>query len=615
VKQTVSSYLKTKDRHGVSTKSKRKPTTHVTHLMPPLKGLSRFSELNESDPRYASSLTNWIVETDRITVRPGYIKFGEIPTHTPISSLVPYQSDSQRFIAAADRKFYDTSGTVISSGWNNDYWAWTMFSNLGAIDYTVMVNGSDGVVSWDGLNNPDGAPVTVTDITKTNPARVVVAAADIGKFTNGMNVYISGAAGDFKVCNGNQVITSVGSPANSFTLPGINLSAATTTFTGPVQAIPRGSFVRENVTAPPGEVWINPLRLDKVYAHMNRLFFADSDNMAVYYLPVQQKSGELKVLPLNAIFRRGGHVQALHSWSVDGGAGMDDGLVVFTSNGECAIYQGVDPATDWSLVGVFRFDSPMSKTSVINFGGDLYVMISSGFVPLTTLIRAETENLGKEDLNVMNEFEQIALGHRDDYGWGVILNSHSNHAICNMPTGNGQYQQMVRMMPDKVWTKWTGVPARCWLWFDNKAFFGSEDGKIYRAGPEYLTDDGNSIKADVRFAWSSYRTPAKKNFTMVKLYVITDGQPQPYIDMEVDYNELRNPINQPEISTGPGGGAAWNTATWDVDYWAAMSLPKPNWQGITGLGRVGAPHVHVEITGCVFSITGLDVLFESGGWL
>jgi hypothetical protein len=414
---------------------------------------------------------------------------------------------------------------VLGAGpYGSNDWSWTSFANLSSVDFTIMVNGVNGVVSWDGT-----------------------------------------------------------------------------------------TFVAEAVTAPAGEAWVLPAQFDKVLSHMNRLWFADSQNLALYYLPVQQKTGAVFLMPLNAIFKRGGYIVSINTWSVDGGSGMDDALVVFTSNGECAIYSGVDPASDWKLVGVFRFDAPMSKNSVINFGGDLYVMISTGLVPMTTLIRAETENLGKADLNVMNEFDVMAKNHRADFGWGVMLNHATNHAICNMPLGNGTYQQMVRRMPDQVWVKWTAVPSRCWGWFNNHAYFGSDDGKIYIGGSEYLTDNGASIKASVRFAWSSYKTPAKKNFTMVKLYIITDGQPRPYIDMEVDYDELRQPLNQPELSSGPGGGAVWNTAPWDTSDWSLVAVPKPNWQGVTGLGRVGAPHVHVDVLGCTFSITGLDVIYEMGG--
>jgi len=345
---------------------------------------------------------------------------------------------------------------------------------------------------------------------------------------------------------------------------------------------------------------------------MNRLWFADSDNLAIYYLPIQQKAGAVELFPLDVMFKRGGHVEALATWSLDGGVGLDDALAIFSSNGEVAIYSGVDPESDFKLVGVFRFDSPMSKNSLINFGADLYVMVGSGFVPMTTLIRAETEVLGKSDQSVIEEFQEISKNHRDDFGWSVILNSHTGHAICNMPIGQGKYQQMVRKMPGQVWSKWTDIPARCWGWLNNHAYFGSDTGGIYLGGTEYLNDNGAAINADVRFAWSSFKSAAKKNFKMLRLYTLTDGLPRPFMDLEVDYDNSP-PTNQPEPTTGPSGGGDWNTATWDVDSWAQNTIPRQNWQGITGLGRVGAPRIRVAVSGATFSITGVDVIYELGG--
>jgi hypothetical protein len=515
--------LPLKNRKGTPVRAKGQPAAKVAHFSAPLKGLSREAELNEIDPLLASVLTNFIVEDDRITVRPGTLKIGEIAAATPISTLIPYYGGPSELAAASGDKIYDLSGTEIGSGYGGDDWAWTSYSDLSDTDYTIMVNGVAGVVSWDGL-----------------------------------------------------------------------------------------TFVTEAVTAPAGETWIDPLKFDKVHSHMNRLWFADSQNLAVYYLPVQQKSGELELVPLNAIFRRGGSIRAIYSWTLDGGLGMDDAIVIFSSNGEAAIYSGVDPASDFKLVGLFRFDAPMSKDSIINFGGELYVMISTGMVPMSTMIRAETDQLGKADKNVMKEFEDISKSHRDLFGWQTMLNHHSNHAICNMPLGNGKYQQLVRKMPHQIWMKWADAPARCWGWLNNHAYFATDDGKIYLMGSEYLSDDGAVIRADVRFAWSSYKSVTKKNFKMIRLYSITDGLPRPYMDLEVDYNNLP-PTNQPEVTAGPSGEAEWDLAIWDVDDWASITQPKQNWQGVTGLGRVGAARVRINVLGCTFSISGVDVLYELGG--
>jgi hypothetical protein len=523
---TPSGLLELKKPRGTPTRAlnKGRPAARVAHVGAPLKGLSRHAELGDADPQLASILTNWVVEDDRITVRPGYIKLGQIAANTPISTLIPFYGTPQKLAAASGGKIYDIAGAQIAAGpYGGDDWSWTSFANLSSVDYTVMVNGHDGVVSWDGT-----------------------------------------------------------------------------------------TFAAEAVTAPAGATWVLPAKLDKILSHMNRLWFADSDNLAVYYLPVQQKSGALLLLPLNALFKRGGNIAAMATWSIDGGAGLDDALAIFTTNGECAIYQGVDPASNFQLVGVFRFDAPMSKNSLINFGGDLYLMISTGFVPMTTLLRAETEQLGKSDLGIMQEFDGVSKNHRDDFGWQVILNHHTNHAICNMPLGGGKYQQVVRLMTGAVWMKWADIPSRCWGWLNNHAYFGTDTGGIYLGGSEYLNDNGAAINADVRFAWSSYRSAAKKNFKMMRLYTITDGLPRPFMDLEVDYDNTQ-PTNQPEITLGPTGGGVWNTATWDVDYWAQSTQPKQNWQGITGLGRVGAARIRVSVSGCTLSISGLDVIYELGG--
>ena len=520
-------FLALKNRKGspVRALNKGRPAARVAHISAPLKGLSRLAELSDGDPMQASILTNWIVLDDRISIRPGYIKLGQIAGNLPISTLIPYYGTPQKLVAAAGGHMWDLSGARYTDMGpaGSDDWAWTSFSNLSSVDFTVMCNGVDGVHSWDGT-----------------------------------------------------------------------------------------TFVHETITVPAGETWILPAKFDKVLSHMNRLWFADSDNLAIYYLPVQQKTGAVELFPLDVLFKRGGHIEALATWSIDGGVGLDDALAIFSSNGEVAIYSGVDPESDFKLVGIFRFDSPMSKNSIINFGGDLYVLTGSGFIPMTTLIRAETETLGKSDMNVIEEFQEISKSHRDDFGWSVTLNSHTGHAICNMPTGQGKYQQMVRKMPGQVWAKWTDIPARCWGWLDNHAYFGSDTGGIYLGGTEYLNDNGAAISADVRFAWSSFKSVAKKNFKMMRLYTLTDGLPRPFMDLEVDYDNTP-PTNQPEITTGPSGGADWNTATWDVDFWAQSVIPRQNWQGITGLGRIGAPRIRVSISGAAFSITGVDVIYELGG--
>ena len=344
---------------------------------------------------------------------------------------------------------------------------------------------------------------------------------------------------------------------------------------------------------------------------MNRLFFADTTNLAIYYLPIQQKTGEVKVLPLNAVFRRGGSIRAMYTWTLDGGAGMDDTLVIFSSNGECVIYKGTDPDTDFQLVGIFRFDAPMSKHSVAQYGGELYVLMSTGLVPMSTMLRAETEQLGESEKSVTSLFLRNAIDFRTDQGWQTFFNPSTGRMFCNIPQGAAnRYKQMIRHMPKAVWSTFEDIPARCWNWMDPFVFFGDDSGNIYEMHPLHFNDDGKPIRVDVQMAWSLFKTPVKKHFLALQTYLTSDGSPRPIIDMKVDYDYSLG-VNTPdiaEISTG----ALWDTAEWDVDFWAPGNRSITIWNGISPLGHVGAIRLTTLVQNSTFAVNGWDVVYEEG---
>lgn len=591
----------------------KRQVASLKHVSAPLKGLSLSSKLTAGDPLTATVLDNWIVEEAQIKCRPGTRLIYTYPTPKPVETMVPFYGQPDKIAAAVDGKLILLDGTVIKDGFTGNDWSWTSFSNLSAADYTVMVNGVDGVWSWDGNEVPDPGPVGVVNLTNANPAVCTVSPTDIGKFSNGMVATIAGATGvGMTNANGPQLISSVGTPANSFTLVGVDTSTGSAPQTIGVMADPPGSMMKELITAPPGEPWVVPDQLNIVLSHMNRLWFADSANLAVYYLPIQQKSGQLAVLPLNALFKRGGSIRAMYTWTTDGAINLTDQLVIFSTNGECVIYSGVDPGKDgdFQLTGIFRFDSPMSKHSVVNYGGELYVLISTGMVPMSTLMRAESEQLGKSDQNVFSSFFNSALKQRGAPGWQAFINPSSGRIYCNMPQGGKTYTQMIRFMPNPIWGSWSGLQSRCWGWVADRVFFGTDDGKIFEMHPNFLNDNGRPIRVDVQAAWSNLGTPAAKHFKMVLPYITTDGTPRPFVDVKVDY-DYAMPVNQPDV-TFSAEGANWDTATWDVDAWAGTPRTRNNWTGVGIIGRVGAPRLVALVSNCEFSLTGWDVLFEGG---
>ena len=93
--------------------------------------------------------------------------------------------------------------------------------------------------------------------------------------------------------------------------------------------------------------------------------------------------------------------------------------------------------------------------------------------------------------------------------------------------------------------------------------------------------------------------------------MMSDSIPKPFVDVEVDY-VTEPPTNLPDAAVA-GAAANWNSAAWGVNSWAIDALPRQYWQGVTGLGRVGAPRIRASFQGCTFSLTGADIIYEEGG--
>lgn len=610
----------------------KRNVSQIVHVEAPVKGLSMLGKTSEGDPQTATILVNWIVKEDRIVVRPGTQLLddrypGVGATRHPIVSLMPY-------LAAPDHCLLATNGTVgklgvagnLASGFLSDDWHWTMFANLAQAKYLVMVNGADGVWSYDGVGTVDPVAVSGT-VNNGNPAVVTVAAGDIAKFKLGANVLISGATGAFAAANGLQQIGTV--VGNTFQLVGIDLHLATGTQA--ITANAYGSLQKEAVVPGADMAYCNPDQFHLVLAHINRLYFADQANLVIYYLPLQQKSGTLKQWSLGAYFRRGGEIRAMATWSIDGGNGMDDKLVVFTSHGQCAIFTGVDPeAADWGLVGVYQFDAPLSKHSVVNYGGDLWVLTSTGLAPLSVLIRAETEKLNKAEKGMVSHFREHAK-FAGLPGWQAILDNTTGRMICNLPLGApGNYEQLVRSMPDPVWVHWDELNARCWAWQDSRLYFGTDDGIVYEMSEDYLADRirpdpadatkevSDDIVATVRGAWSRYKTAGLKKFNLLRVYGQTTGLPvKPFVDMAVNFVD-KSPENQPDV-VKPAPPTQWSHGAfgsptfvpWGAP-WGSGKRAMVSWGGVGRLGNVGAPYVQVAVNGATYELSGFEVVHEPG---
>jgi hypothetical protein len=82
--------------------------------------------------------------------------------------------------------------------------------------------------------------------------------------------------------------------------------------------------------------------------------------------------------------------------------------------------------------------------------------------------------------------------------------------------------------------------------------------------------------------------------------------------MNVDFDQTA-PASA--IGTATFSGAVWDTAKWDEDTWSSTLTVSALWQGSTGVGYCGAPHVQANLDGASMQWVSTDVVMEPGGIL
>ena len=109
---------------------KKAPVAKIKHLQAPIKGLSVNSQLVWNDALTASILDNWIVEKDRVSVRPGTKKILALANPQPIESIVPWYGIPNTVAYAQAGSLYTSTGALLRAGFSAsaNEWAWTSFS-------------------------------------------------------------------------------------------------------------------------------------------------------------------------------------------------------------------------------------------------------------------------------------------------------------------------------------------------------------------------------------------------------------------------------------------------------------------------------------------------------
>ena len=579
----------------------------TTSMAAPIGGWNNRDSLAEMPPLDAVQMVNFFPTPTDVQLRKGWTK-----TCTGISgkvyTLMNYPtSTGYKLFAFAGTQIYDatsSTATVVFTGLTNAKWQFVNMSTSGG-DFIIACNGVDPVLIYDGTRwafmATTSTAQTISSITRggTGNLTATLTTASAHGLITGNRVSISGATPtEF---NGTYTITVTG----------------TTTFTYTMATAPSGNATVMGTYTVNGITGVNSNTFVNINLFKNRLYYCQNNSLSFWYLDVTAISGAATSFALGAFFRNGGYLQAMGTWTLDAGYGVDDFAVFVSSMGEIIVYQGFDPSdpNNWAMKGLWQMGQTFARRCFFKWGGDLLLLTQDGLIPLTSALQSDRldPRINLTD-KIYYAVSLAASSYLNNYGWQINYLAEANMLIFNIPTNDG-IEQYVMNTINKSWARFTKIDANCFVVAGDQNMYFGGDGYVGQFFTGF-SDNGANINGTCQQAYNYFGSSGQlKRFTLIRPIFQTDnGVPTVLCGISTDFDTtpLVNQIafNPSAISVG-----VWDTGLWDQNTWGGGLVTTKYWQGVTGLGFSGSININVASQGIDFHWASVDYVMENGGVL
>jgi hypothetical protein len=383
------------------------------------------------------------------------------------------------------------------------------------------------------------------------------------------------------------------------------------------------TFTQITGVSTPAITGVTTSQLQSVWAHANRLWFAEKGTMKAWYLPVDSVGGAAVAFNLSGVFRKGGTLLYGTTWSLDSGDGLDDKCVFVSDRGEVAVYAGTDPssASTWRIEGVYYLGGdPLGKNSFFHIGGEPYFLTGRGIIPITEAIRRDISELQLGALTVPISDEWIRQGEeRSTAPWPCFIWAWAQMLVVGLPKVDPNDEQYcyVANSETRAWCRFTGWDVNCGAAYSYFGYFGTSGGKVYQMDVGGK-DDTLPYTAAMVLNFDHFEAPnLEKTVTQARALFRTGNPVLPKLSASINYaiNLPSAPASVAEFTTGD----VWDSAIWDTSVWDSGLLVtgtvNTRWQSI---GRSGYSHaIQLQAT---FGTTAepntelisIDVAYEPG---
>ena len=347
-----------------------------------------------------------------------------------------------------------------------------------------------------------------------------------------------------------------------------------------------------------------------------RIWVVEKNSFKAWYGAADAIAGALTAFTFSGVFRKGGRLQAILNWTIDGGNGSDDFLLAVTSAGEVAVYSGTDPASaaTFALVGVYYVGPPVGERFYATFGGDVLMLTAEGLLPISKFLQSQAVD---KTVGLTDRIQPLISADITSYGltrgWEVHVFYDQNFILVQVPAGNpGTRYQYVMSLFGGAWSRFLVKNAITWHVLGN-TLYEAEPTRVCN-GWASGTDNGTQISFIIIPAFSYFKYPARQKIFALGRCLMESSQTPTFLSkVIVNFDQS---YYFPNLVAPPDpGGNLWDVAIWDLTLWGTLRYYSQAWYSIAGMGYCATQVVYGVSATELTKIIALDYTYEIGGLL
>jgi hypothetical protein len=367
-----------------------------------------------------------------------------------------------------------------------------------------------------------------------------------------------------------------------------------------------------DATGDPGVTGFDTSLAIGINVYGERVWLVEMASFRVWYLPLQSIGGAAVAIDMSSLFRLGGSLASMITWTVAGTTETTQYAVFLSTEGEFVLFTGDDPSNPdtWARAGTGRIAKPVGTRCWTRYGTDVILICADGFVSLSEALQLDRKsNVTAISNKIVGAAGDAVQSYGGNFGWQPCLYPSGSKLIVNVPMSNGQSIQYVMNTNTGAWCRYVGINASCWETTANALFYGGPGG-VFQA--EVGQDDcGAAITGLIVPAFNYFGSRAyNKRFSQVRVICEAPGSFLVTIDMLTNFDQLSQASTPSLISHGQA--AEWNTSPWNVSAWGTGPRKGYAWEWCGGLGFAGAARIQSQTKGLAVSIDAIGYCFEKG---